>query len=165
MGNKKRLPDYSTIIGQGTEIDGAIRFCGGIHIDGKVVGDVSGMSMEGCALTLARSGVIQGDLDVAYVALDGAVIGDVRAAYRAELASGARIEGDLYYGDLEMAQGAKVNGQLYCIDERQPLESVSLGVFEQEDCVAADSKAKVAESPAGDDVGSDKRAPRRDSNT
>ena len=114
---KRRLPDYVTIIGERTEVAGGIRFSGGMHIDGTVVGDVSGQAEDGCALTLGQRGTIQGNLDVAYVVLDGAVIGDVRASRRAELASGARIEGNLHYGDLVMAVGAKVNGKLLALDE------------------------------------------------
>ena len=119
----RRLPDYATIIGEGTEVAGGIRFFGGMHIDGTVVGDVSGQAEEGCALTLGQSGTIQGNLDVAHVVLDGAVIGDVRASRRAELASGARIEGNLHYGDLVMAVGAKVNGKLLALDEMDAAQS------------------------------------------
>ena len=43
-------------------------------------------------------------------------MGDVHASQRAELASGARIQGTLYYGLLEMDEGAEVNGQLVHID-------------------------------------------------
>lgn len=117
MANIKRLPDYVTVIGEGTEIAGVVRFAGGMHIDGKVIGDVIGVSENGCALTLGRTGVIEGDLDVARVVLDGAVIGNVRAAQRAELAPGACIEGSLCYGVLEMAEGAEVNGKLLRTDE------------------------------------------------
>ena len=117
MIKKNRLPDYRTIIGEGTEIAGGVRFSGGLHIDGKVIGDVVGVAEEGCALTLGRSGVIQGDLDVAHVVLDGSVIGEVRAMNRAELTTGARIEGSLYYGVLEMSEGAEVNGKLLRVDD------------------------------------------------
>jgi cytoskeletal protein CcmA (bactofilin family) len=120
MGKKKkRLPGYVTVIGEGTEVAGGLRFWGGLHIDGRVTGDVCGLSEDGCALTLGRSGVIQGNLDVAHVVLDGKVIGDVRAADRAILASGARIEGTLHYGVLEMAEGAEVNGKVLRIGELQ----------------------------------------------
>lgn len=108
----ERFPGYATIIGQGTEVEGHIRFSGGLHIDGKVTGDVCGQSEEGCALTLGKTGTVEGNLDVAHVVLDGRVVGDVRAARRAQLAPGARIEGALYYGVLEMVEGAEVNGRL-----------------------------------------------------
>lgn len=92
---RQRLPTYSSIIGEGTEIVGKIRFVGALHIDGKVVGDVSGQSSDECALTLGQSGVVEGNVDVAHVVLDGTIKGDVRAVHRAELKPGARIEGKL----------------------------------------------------------------------
>jgi|GEM_PF-5021719 len=76
--DKQQLPDYRSIIGEGTEIEGKIRFAGALHIDGKVIGDVSESSDE-CALTLGQSGVIEGNVDVAHVMLDGTIKGDVRA--------------------------------------------------------------------------------------
>ncbi len=118
---KRRFPDYVTIIGPETEVRGEIRFTGGLHIDGKVMGDVAGSATEDCGLTLGRTGVIEGNLDVARVVIDGTVIGDVRAVGRAELAPGARIEGTLFYGVLEMAEGAEVNGKvLHISDEVTP---------------------------------------------
>ncbi len=119
---RQRLLAYSSIIGEGTEIVGEIHFIGALHIDGKVVGDVSGQSSDGCALTLGQPGVIEGNVDVAHVMLDGTVKGDVRATYRAELKPGARIEGKLHYGRLEVPEGAEINGALMRIDERQTPE-------------------------------------------
>ncbi|MEA3275401.1 MAG: polymer-forming cytoskeletal protein [Pseudomonadota bacterium] len=116
---KLRFPAYATIIGPGTEIDGDIRFVGGLHVDGKVTGDISGQSEGDCGLTLGEAGTIEGNLDVAHVVIGGTVIGDVRATQRAELASQARIAGTLLYGALDMTEGAEVNGKLLHIDEAE----------------------------------------------
>jgi len=98
MKNKRRqLPAYDSIIGGDTKVVGEIHFNGALHVDGKVIGDVKGQLEEGCALTLGRGGTIKGNVDVAHVVLDGTVKGDVRANYYAELNSGARIKGKLYY--------------------------------------------------------------------
>jgi cytoskeletal protein CcmA (bactofilin family) len=107
-------------------------------------------------LTLGRSGVIQGNLDVAYVVLDGAVVGNVRASHRAELAPGARIDGDLYYGALKMAEGAEVNGKLLRIDEVRPAQD------EGPDGAGAVSAEGPPVSGNSDSAGA---SPREDSNT
>jgi cytoskeletal protein CcmA (bactofilin family) len=122
MRKKKHLfPAFTTIIGKGTELVGEIRFLGGLHVDGRVVGDVIAAAEDSCAVSLSASGTIEGNLEVPHAVLDGTVVGDVRASQRAELASGARIEGTLYYGILEMDEGAEVNGKLVHIDDtRQP---------------------------------------------
>jgi cytoskeletal protein CcmA (bactofilin family) len=114
--NKHRFPDYVTLIGKGTEIVGEVRFAGGLHVDGRVVGNVIAKGSDGCAISLGASGVIEGNLDVPHLVLGGTIIGDVRACLRAELAPGARIQGTLYYGLLDMDEGAEVNGKLVRID-------------------------------------------------
>lgn len=118
---RRRLPPYATVIGSGTEVTGDVRFQGCLHIDGRVTGDVVGQAEGGCALTLGAAGVVEGNLSVAHVILDGTVIGDVRASERAELASGARVEGTVYYGVLEMDEGAEVNGKLVHLDAAETL--------------------------------------------
>jgi len=116
--NRQRLPAYKSVIGKGTEIIGEVGFIGALHVDGKVVGNVSAQVSDRCALTLGQSGVIEGDVDVAHVVLDGTVKGDVRAIYRAELKAGARIEGKLYYGVLDVPEGAEINGELVRMDNK-----------------------------------------------
>jgi cytoskeletal protein CcmA (bactofilin family) len=46
------------------------------------------------------------------VVVNGTVIGDVHASGHVELASEARIHGNVYYALIEMAMGAEVNGNL-----------------------------------------------------
>lgn len=118
--NKGRLPPYATVIGAGTEILGNVRFRGGLHLEGRVVGDVTGQAEPGCALTLGASGVIEGNLTAAHVIIDGTVVGDVRASDRAELGTGARIQGAVFYGLLEMDEGAEVNGRLVHVAGANP---------------------------------------------
>jgi cytoskeletal protein CcmA (bactofilin family) len=118
---KLRFPSYTTFIGKGTEVIGEVRFSGGLHVEGRVVGDVTGDPKQASGITLGSGGVIEGNLDVAYAVLGGTVIGDVRANGRADLTDGARIEGTLYYGVLELDEGAEVNGKLVHIDDAGPL--------------------------------------------
>ena len=107
-----RLPKITTVIGRETEIMGSVRFDGGLHLDGTVKGDVEGKPGKDSTLTVGRTGTIEGDVRVTNVILDGTVMGDVRAADRAELARNARVTGKLHYQWLDMAMGAQVNGQL-----------------------------------------------------
>jgi len=60
---------------------------------------------------------------VPHIILNGLVRGDVYANEHVELASSARVEGNVYYALIEMAMGAEVNGKLVRIveDQRTPL--------------------------------------------
>ncbi|WP_176722415.1 bactofilin family protein [Candidatus Thiosymbion oneisti] len=161
MRNKRQQPPaYSSIVGEGTEIVGKVHFVGALHIDGKVVGDIKEQSSDGCALTLGPSGVIEGNVDVAHVVLDGTIRGDVRAAYRAELKSGARIEGKVHYSRLQVPEGAEINGELVRIDEHQtsPLLNQSEGKEQTGDRKDPARKAVASDKTASNDLGSDLRS-------
>ncbi len=115
-----KAPKVSTVIGQGTEITGNIRFAGGLHLDGKVIGNVTGENEAQSTLTVSEMGAIEGDVRVDNLILNGAVIGDVYANERVELATDAKVTGTVYYRLLEMAMGAEVNGQLVHSEEQEP---------------------------------------------
>lgn len=102
-----------SLIGQNTEVRGDVVFSGGLHIDGTVKGNVLAQE-EGAAsvLTLSERGRIEGEVRVPSVVLNGTVVGDVHASEHIELATEARVTGNVYYALIEMAMGAEVNGSL-----------------------------------------------------
>ncbi len=121
MGRKRfKAPKVSTVIGSGTEISGDLRFAGGLHLDGRIVGNVSGEEDTSSTVTVSEQGVVEGDVRVDCLVLNGTVIGDVYANERVELAPQARVSGTVYYRLLEMAMGAEVNGQLVHSEEAEP---------------------------------------------
>lgn len=122
MARVKRFkaPKVSTVIGGGTVITGSVEFTGGLHLDGAVKGNMSGDSESRSTLTVSEQGVVEGDVRVENLILNGTIIGDVYANERVELASNARVSGTVYYRLLEMAMGAEVNGQLVHTEETEP---------------------------------------------
>ncbi len=112
--NKKptKSAKIDTLIGQHTELRGDVVFSGGLHIDGKIKGNVLAENDGNAVLTLSERGVIEGEVKVPHVVLNGTVIGDVHALEHVELASQARVSGNVYYSLIEMAMGAEVNGNL-----------------------------------------------------
>lgn len=114
---KHRTARIDTLVGENTEVNGDITFNGGLHVDGTVRGNVTAPDDSDSTLTLSEQGRIEGDVQVPYVVLNGAVVGNVNAAQRIELAAKARVSGDVIYNLIEMAMGAEVNGSLV---HRQP---------------------------------------------
>lgn len=102
----------ATVIGQGTEIQGDISFTGGLHIDGTVKGSVMAVKDDSAMLSLSDLGVIEGEVRVPTIILNGTVRGNVHAAEKIELAPSSKIIGDVTYNLIEMAIGAAVNGNL-----------------------------------------------------
>jgi cytoskeletal protein CcmA (bactofilin family) len=97
---------------EATAINGDVGFSGGLHLDGTIKGKVSGEVETQSTLTVSEQGKVEGDVYVDNLILNGAVVGDVYARERVELATNARVTGTVYYRLLEMAMGAEVNGQL-----------------------------------------------------
>ena len=111
LGRKKRTARIDSLIGQNTEIHGDIVFTGGLHVDGKVIGNVEATD-PGSLLTISDQGPIEGEVKIPNIILNGQVIGDVHATERVELAAQARVNGNVFYNLIEMAIGAEVNGKL-----------------------------------------------------
>ena len=116
MWGKSKKPiqtaQIDSLIGQNSEIRGDVIFSGGLHVDGKVKGNVIAAEGEDSVLTLSERGIIEGEVKVPNVVVNGTVIGDVHALSHVELAAQARVHGNVYYSLIEMAMGAEVNGNL-----------------------------------------------------
>jgi cytoskeletal protein CcmA (bactofilin family) len=111
-GKTSNSSRIDTVIGPQTVLEGDIRFSGGLHIDGKIKGNITAENGSKAVLTVSEEGRIEGDVRVPNLVLNGAVQGNVYASERVELASHAKVAGNLYYSLLEMAMGAEVNGSL-----------------------------------------------------
>lgn len=124
---KPKSMNIETLIGQNTEVQGDIRFSGGLHIDGIIKGNVVAEEGSASVLRLSEHGRIEGEVRVPTITLNGTVNGDVHASQAVELASHARVNGNVYYQLIEMAMGAEVNGNLVHESEaRQPVSKVKV---------------------------------------
>ena len=111
-GKSTGCSSIDTIIGQHTCLKGDIHFSGGLHIDGKVEGKITAEPGVEAVLTVSEQGSIEGDVQVPNLVLNGSIVGDVHVSERVELASHARVTGNLYYSLIEMSMGSEVNGSL-----------------------------------------------------
>ncbi|NOY70807.1 MAG: polymer-forming cytoskeletal protein [Gammaproteobacteria bacterium] len=116
--NKAKMTKINTLIDQHTEINGDLVFCDGLHLDGIIRGEVSAIADSLATLTVGEMALIEGNVSVSYLLLNGTIIGDVRVADRVELTSTAVVTGSIYYKSIEMAMGAEVNGQLIHVREQ-----------------------------------------------
>jgi cytoskeletal protein CcmA (bactofilin family) len=111
-GNKQKNTKIDSLVGRHTEVHGDVKYSGGLHIDGRVKGNVIAQGDGKSILSISEEGVIEGDVHVANIILNGQVIGNVYASERVELAPNARVTGNVYYNLIEMAMGSEVNGNL-----------------------------------------------------
>ncbi len=134
IGKKSGCSGIDTVIGSQTHVEGDIRFSGGLHVDGTIKGNLVAEPGTETVLTVSEKGRIEGDVRVPNLVLNGAVQGDVYASERVELASHARVTGNVYYHLIEMAMGAEVNGNLVHRAEPQRAPSNTAQNVESIEC-------------------------------
>ncbi len=125
FGSKKiKSSKIDTLIGKGVEVTGDVKFQGGLHLDGSIIGNVATADeAEGTVLVISDRGRVEGDVHVAYAVINGEVTGNVFASEKLELSANACISGNVEYNLLEMASGAEINGQmLHNVQEKKLLE-------------------------------------------
>jgi cytoskeletal protein CcmA (bactofilin family) len=122
---KRREPqkNLETLIGATVRVAGDVTFSGGLHLDGRIAGNVRGVAGE-TRLSVSASGVVEGSVEVSSVDLNGAVRGNIVAPGRVVLGRSARVEGDLSYGEIEMAPGARIIGKLTRLSGPSPERTV-----------------------------------------
>ena len=108
----KRANRVDTLVGGDTVIHGDIEFSGGLHIEGRVIGDIRAPADQSAVLVIAEGGTVDGQIAVSHLLMNGKVEGDVHVNEHAELGGTACLAGNLFYNRLQMSEGARVDGQL-----------------------------------------------------
>jgi cytoskeletal protein CcmA (bactofilin family) len=108
---KKKQPPIRSLIGEGTVVQGELRFSEGLRIDGEVLGDVIATG-EHTMLVISENARVQGRVKAGHVIINGTVVGPLESNELLEIQPKARICGDVRYEALEMHQGATIDGEL-----------------------------------------------------
>ncbi len=115
---KKKPPPIRSLVGEGTVVNGDVRFLEGLRIDGQVNGDVVAEGEGRSILVISDNALVQGRVFASHVIINGQVRGPLHCTDLLELQPKARVVGDVRYELLEMHPGAQVEGEL------KPLKSV-----------------------------------------
>lgn len=113
MLGMKKQPAIRTLVGEGTVIEGSLRFRDGLRVDGEVVGDITADPVERSVLVISEKARVTGKVTAGHVIINGSVMGPVESRTLLELQPKARIQGDVRYAALEMHQGATIEGELH----------------------------------------------------
>jgi cytoskeletal protein CcmA (bactofilin family) len=113
FGRRKQTSTrIDTLLGKTATLNGDLDFSGGLHLDGRVNGNVRSSAEDGGALSVSESGFIEGNVEVTNIVMNGTVNGDMHAGERLVLGGSARVNGNVHYGVIEMAPGAVITGKL-----------------------------------------------------
>jgi cytoskeletal protein CcmA (bactofilin family) len=104
--NKKTQKQISTIINQGTTIEGEVEVEESIRVDGRLNGK---LVVEGDIL-VGKTGKLKADVEGENIEIAGEVEGDVRANGKLRLLKDGKLTGDICYSNLVINDGALFKG-------------------------------------------------------
>lgn len=122
MFGMKKQPPIRSLVGEGTVVQGELRFTDGVRIDGVVDGNVIAVSDNHSILVISEKARVNGKVKGGHVIINGTVHGPVESDELLELQPKARIRGDVRYVALEMHQGATIDGELHPLKSEEKLE-------------------------------------------
>ncbi len=126
MFGRKTKNTIDSLIGASTTIKGDVHFKGGLRVDGHVIGNVIADGDEPSMLVISEQAKVEGEVRVAYLVVNGAIVGPVISSELLELQPKARITGDVNYKALEMHGGAVVSGKLSHDQTDEPVLKLAL---------------------------------------
>ena len=115
LGNKKSTFSVSgstTLISAETVVVGDMHFSGNLDVEGLVQGNIIAQPDKDAMVRVVNKGRVEGEIRAPSVVINGVVEGEIHSSRHLELASKARVQGNVYYTQVEMAAGSEVNGSL-----------------------------------------------------
>ena len=100
-----------TLIGPQVVIRGDFHFAGGLYIEGRVIGKVIASNGEAAQVTIAETGMIEGEVRAPNVIINGQLVGDAYGEL-VEMHPKARVHGNVNYKVIEMIAGSTLTGRL-----------------------------------------------------
>lgn len=115
-----------TLISRTTHIKGDLSFSGELQLEGKVIGNIFADGEKEARLVIADTGVVEGDIRVPVVIVNGTVTGNVHSSKQLEMAAKGIVKGSVHYNSIQMVKGAQVNGSMVSTQtEAKPVEANS----------------------------------------
>ncbi len=96
----------SAFLGKDTEFDGKLSFYGAIRIDGRFKGEISAIG----TLIVGETGVIEANIHVSYIVVNGEIRGDIVADERIHLHAPSKVFGNINAPIVVIDEGAIFDG-------------------------------------------------------
>ena len=103
------LGEITTLLGRGAAFEGKLTFDGTVRIDGKFRGEVFSED----TLVIGEGALVEAELDVGEVIIQGTVVGNIKAKRSIEILAPGRVKGDITTPSLEIAKGVIFEGRSF----------------------------------------------------
>lgn len=111
FGSKAAKPmkprDFTTLINEGTEIEGKVTFTGTVLLNGRMRGEI----VSNDVLVVGEKGVVNASIHAGIVEISGEVVDNISASDRIELHANCRVYGDIEAPVVIIDEGALLEGQ------------------------------------------------------
>ena len=114
----------ATLVASETAVRGDVHFSGRLYVSGVVIGKITTDEGTSTTLVVDEGGRIEGDIEASHVIVAGRIQGNIVASERVEIASTARVNGDVSYKRLAVEPGGVVNGQVLCVGDDPDRDNV-----------------------------------------
>jgi len=101
--------EITTLLGRGASFEGKLTFEGTVRIDGKFKGEV----FSDDVLVIGEGAVVEAQIDIGDVIIQGTVIGNVTAKRSIEIHAPGRVKGDLHTPQLQVDKGVIFEGRSF----------------------------------------------------
>jgi cytoskeletal protein CcmA (bactofilin family) len=103
------MGEITTLLGRGASFEGKLTFEGTVRIDGKFKGEV----FSDDVLVIGEGAIVEAEIDIGEVIIQGTVIGNVKAKRSIEIHAPGRVKGDLTTPSLQIDKGVIFEGRSF----------------------------------------------------
>ncbi len=101
--------EITTLLGRGAAFEGKLTFDGTVRIDGRFKGEV----FSDDVLVIGEGAVVEAEIDIGEVIVQGTVIGNIKAKRSIEIHAPGRVKGDLHTPSLQIDKGVVFEGRSF----------------------------------------------------
>jgi cytoskeletal protein CcmA (bactofilin family) len=102
----------NALLGKGASFEGKLVFEGTVHVNGKFTGEIRSND----TLIVGEGAVVEGDIQVGTLIVNGEVSGTIKAVELVELQPPARVRASIDAPELIVARGARLDGSTRMAD-------------------------------------------------
>ena len=106
---RQALGEITTLLGRGAAFEGKLTFEGTVRIDGRFRGEV----FSDDVLVIGEGAVVEAEIDIGEVIIQGTVIGNIKAKRSIEIHAPGRVKGDIHTPTLQIDKGVIFEGRSF----------------------------------------------------